>query len=232
MAANDIVELISSRTSATSPLILANLNLHALYEFQVDEVFRAFCTNADLVLIDGWPILKLAEFATKTRLSSELRVGSTDWLIRLLEQRPAITVVAIGGTATSSRGAAEFAAANSPETTWHAFDGYDMDRQSGDASVTLDQALNEADLVLVGLGMPRQELWITDNVHRIDRAVVANVGGCLDYLSGEQDLAPRWLGGLGLEWVYRLAKSPRRLAARYLIEPFKLLLLLSKGTRV
>jgi N-acetylglucosaminyldiphosphoundecaprenol N-acetyl-beta-D-mannosaminyltransferase len=232
MAALDVVELISSRGSATSPLILANLNLHALYEAQVDAVFSSFCANADYVLIDGWPILKLAEFASKSKLGAEMRVGSTDWLIRLLEARPSISVVAIGGTSESSLGAAVYAATRSPETEWHAFNGFDMSRTSGDPAVSMDQALAEADLVLVGLGMPRQEAWINDNRHKIDRAVIANVGGCLDYLSGEQALAPRWLGGLGLEWLYRLAKNPRRLAGRYVVEPMKLAMVLSKRSRI
>ncbi|WP_258072339.1 WecB/TagA/CpsF family glycosyltransferase [Rathayibacter sp. AY1E9] len=54
-------------------------------------------------------------------------------------------------------------------------------------------------------------------------------GGCLDYIAGTQALAPRWMGALGVEWLFRLARDPRRLAARYLLEPLQLLRIVLSG---
>ena len=58
-----------------------------------------------------------------------------------------------------------------------------------------------------------------ENYDDIAATVTCTVGGCLDYIGGAQELAPRWLGKYGLEWAYRLARSPRRLSRRYLLEP-------------
>jgi N-acetylglucosaminyldiphosphoundecaprenol N-acetyl-beta-D-mannosaminyltransferase len=70
------------------------------------------------------------------------------------------------------------------------------------------------------MGMPRQEEWIAANRHLIGRGVFFPVGAAFDYEAGVQSAAPRWTGRLGVEWLYRLLSQPRRLAHRYLVEPW------------
>jgi N-acetylglucosaminyldiphosphoundecaprenol N-acetyl-beta-D-mannosaminyltransferase len=73
------------------------------------------------------------------------------------------------------------------------------------------------------MGMPRQERWILENRDDIDANVIFPSGATLDYIAGAKPMAPRWMGALGLEWAFRLATEPRRLAVRYLVEPWGLL---------
>jgi N-acetylglucosaminyldiphosphoundecaprenol N-acetyl-beta-D-mannosaminyltransferase len=73
------------------------------------------------------------------------------------------------------------------------------------------------------MGMPRQEAWIRANRYRIGRGVFFAVGAAFDYEAGAQVAAPRWTGRVGLEWLFRLASQPRRLAYRYLVEPWSLI---------
>jgi N-acetylglucosaminyldiphosphoundecaprenol N-acetyl-beta-D-mannosaminyltransferase len=74
------------------------------------------------------------------------------------------------------------------------------------------------------MGMPRQEWWILDNLDRISANIVLQAGACFDYVAGEVPLPPRWMGQLGLEWLYRLVSEPGRLWRRYLVEPWSLLI--------
>jgi N-acetylglucosaminyldiphosphoundecaprenol N-acetyl-beta-D-mannosaminyltransferase len=74
-----------------------------------------------------------------------------------------------------------------------------------------------ADLVLVALGAPRQELWIRRTRSKLGAKVVMGVGGLLDFFSGRIPRAPRWIRKLGLEWCYRLYQEPQRLWRRYLV---------------
>jgi N-acetylglucosaminyldiphosphoundecaprenol N-acetyl-beta-D-mannosaminyltransferase len=78
-------------------------------------------------------------------------------------------------------------------------------------------------ILLVGMGMPRQEHWIIDAFDRLDVNVVLSCGACLDYIAGVLPVAPRWMGRTGLEWLHRLASEPSRLWKRYLIEPWPIL---------
>ncbi|QHC70720.1 WecB/TagA/CpsF family glycosyltransferase [Rathayibacter sp. VKM Ac-2801] len=210
--------------------IIGNLNLHGLYMAQTDEHFRRFCDQADTVLIDGWPILALARgTAVDSPLTPQHRIGSTDWLFPLIENDEPLVVVAVGGTPESSAAAAEAVAARTSRMTWLAYDGFDQQWHGTGEEWPLAESLARADLVLVGMGMPRQERWILENRELAPRAAFANVGGCLDYIAGTQALAPRWMGALGVEWLFRLARDPRRLAARYLLEPLQLLRIVLSG---
>ena len=73
-----------------------------------------------------------------------------------------------------------------------------------------------AEVLLVAMGSPRQELWIYENRERLRIPVAVGVGGTFDVLAGEKKRAPEWTR-IGLEWLYRLAQEPKRLWKRYTI---------------
>ncbi|MGA9633818.1 MAG: WecB/TagA/CpsF family glycosyltransferase [Solirubrobacterales bacterium] len=75
-----------------------------------------------------------------------------------------------------------------------------------------------AELVWVGISTPKQELWMSEHVNRLDPPVVMiGVGAAFDIYSGRKRRPPRWLGPLGLFWLFRLLQEPRRLWRRYLV---------------
>ncbi len=73
-----------------------------------------------------------------------------------------------------------------------------------------------ADIIWVGLSTPKQELWMARHRHRLSATVLIGVGAALDFHAGLVRQAPRWLQRSGLEWAFRIAMEPRRLAKRYL----------------
>lgn len=73
-----------------------------------------------------------------------------------------------------------------------------------------------ARVVFVGLGAPKQELWMADHSADLPNTVLVGIGAALDVLAGRFRAAPRWMTRFGLEWLYRLLHEPRRLARRYL----------------
>jgi len=83
-----------------------------------------------------------------------------------------------------------------------------------EAKVTDDLVRSGARVLFVGLGTPKQERWMAD--HKGLPMVMLGVGAAFDFLSGRKRQAPRALQGLGLEWLYRLVREPRRLWRRYL----------------
>jgi N-acetylglucosaminyldiphosphoundecaprenol N-acetyl-beta-D-mannosaminyltransferase len=93
------------------------------------------------------------------------------------------------------------------------------------------------DILLVGLGSPKQEVLIRELRASMPGAWMIGVGISFSFIAGDVRRAPGWMQQTGLEWIYRLAQEPRRLARRYLVEdlPFSLLLLAhvlrQRGTR-
>jgi len=73
------------------------------------------------------------------------------------------------------------------------------------------------DILLVGMGTPKQELWVQRNADRLDVDVLWTVGSLFDYVSLRTPRAPAWLADNGLEWIFRLAVEPQRMWRRYLL---------------
>ena len=74
-----------------------------------------------------------------------------------------------------------------------------------------------ADVVIVALGNPLQELWLNEWLPETGCRLGVGVGAFLDFVSGRVPRAPAWMHAIGLEWVYRLYREPRRLARRYVL---------------
>lgn len=74
-----------------------------------------------------------------------------------------------------------------------------------------------ADIVWVGLGSPKQDLWMARNRPLLTTPLLVGVGAAFDFLTGRQPQAPRWAQRTGLEWLFRLVTNPRRLWRRYLV---------------
>jgi N-acetylglucosaminyldiphosphoundecaprenol N-acetyl-beta-D-mannosaminyltransferase len=85
-----------------------------------------------------------------------------------------------------------------------------------------------ADIVWVGLGTPKQELWMQANAPRLAPCVLMGVGAAFDFHAKVKRQAPRWMQRTGLEWSFRLMNEPRRLARRYLVGIPRLFWLLAK----
>ena len=84
-----------------------------------------------------------------------------------------------------------------------------------DESMVFEINSSGARLLFVGLGCPKQELWMAAHKGKVN-AVMLGVGAAFDFLAGAKPQAPRWMMGVGLEWLFRLATEPRRLWKRYL----------------
>jgi N-acetylglucosaminyldiphosphoundecaprenol N-acetyl-beta-D-mannosaminyltransferase len=92
--------------------------------------------------------------------------------------------------------------------------GFDRDEAENEA-ICARIAAARPDVLIVGLGAPKQELWVHKHRQRLAAKVALCVGATIDFLAGERRRAPVWMQDLGLEWVYRMASEPKRLVSRY-----------------
>ncbi len=73
------------------------------------------------------------------------------------------------------------------------------------------------DVLFVGMTAPKQELWVHEHKHKIKAKTICSIGAVFDFYAGTVNRAPIWMIDLGLEWLYRLVRQPKRLWRRYLI---------------
>lgn len=215
-----VVERIDDAIRNDERLVVGNHNLHSVYLVHDQPEVQRFYDRAGVVHVDGMPLvlasrlrgtgLRRAHRATLLDLSGPLlaRAAAEDWSVYLLGSAPGVVDRAV---------AAIVAEQPSVRLSYH--HGYfDVASSDNDAVVTEINRL-QPDLLLVGMGMPRQELWLAANADALQVKVAMTVGGLFDYLAGVTYCPPRWMGRVGLEWLARLVADPRRLAHRYLVEP-------------
>jgi N-acetylglucosaminyldiphosphoundecaprenol N-acetyl-beta-D-mannosaminyltransferase len=92
-------------------------------------------------------------------------------------------------------------------------DGYFSESEGAERAAAI--AASGARILIVGMGVPRQESFIEDHWHTMAVDVAVGVGGSFDVLAGLRTRAPMWMQRCGLEWVHRLREEPRRLFSRY-----------------
>ncbi|MDD3031707.1 MAG: WecB/TagA/CpsF family glycosyltransferase, partial [Atribacterota bacterium] len=84
------------------------------------------------------------------------------------------------------------------------------------------------DFLLVGLGVPKQEIWISKYKDLLNVPVCIGIGGSFDVLSGKIPRAPLWMQNHGMEWIYRLIKEPKRIKRVIALPYFMWLIILGK----
>ena len=230
MSASEVITEIAQAVADRRRLIMANLNTHAMAAmFDNEAMSRLLAQDDTKVMIDSMPMLFVARLAGH-RLPRAKRTTSLDFyhdMFTLGVERGWRFGFVGAEPETMVKGLAVLRE-RYPELDIDGRDGFfDIyDRSPGSAQSEIIAWLNERshDVVIVGMGMPRQEEWIALTQEEVSSRVFLSAGVYLDYQAGAQRVTPRWLGQIGLEWAYRLAHSPRRLSYRYLVEPGVLLM--------
>lgn len=100
---------------------------------------------------------------------------------------------------------------------------------SEDAQICEMINATKPDIVWVGLGSPKQDIWMYEHRDRLDVSVMHGVGAAFDFLTGRVRQAPRWMMNAGLEWLFRLFQEPKRLWRRYTVTNLKFIYYLGKS---
>ena len=204
-------------------VVIANQNSHSLYLGRRDPALRAFLDSADLVQVDSMPVILwsrlLGRRARRFHRSTYLDWRDGFWK---LAQAEGWRVSYLGGSPGVAETAARRIRIAYPGVSLQVRDGYFDAAPGSPENTAVVRTINafSPDVLMVGMGMPRQELWIARNRAGLNARALLPVGAAFDYEAGVQAEAPRWTGRFGVEWAYRLAKDPKRLFARYCIEPW------------
>jgi len=222
MTTPEILDLIGMNVEKGTTCVLASQNFHGLYKYFTDESFRRLHERAR-VRIDGMPVVWLARLHG-LRVGRQHRVAMIDCFPDLLGRatREGWRVFYLGGHPEVIR--------RGLQNLREAYPGLQLDGYHGFFSAAPDSAENRSvidrinafrpHVLMVGMGMGRQERWILENQDRLRVNCAWTCGALLEYFADAAAVAPRWLGQIGLEWAYRLGSNPRRFAFRYLIEPW------------
>lgn len=202
------------------------LNAHCYNVSQKNKEYKDVINRSNLLLNDGIGVkIGLA----MNRLREKENLNGTDLIPEIIElaNKTNKNIFLLGG----KPGVAEKAAVNLmkkyDECNIVGFnDGYFYD----DEKIINDIVSKKTDILIVGMGVPIQELWIDKNKDKLKGVKIAIAGGAiLDFMSENIRRAPKIVRKFKLEWVYRLINEPKRLFRRYLIGNFEFLYYMLKG---
>jgi N-acetylglucosaminyldiphosphoundecaprenol N-acetyl-beta-D-mannosaminyltransferase len=201
-------------------------NLDHLFTLQRDAAFREVYRSAAIALPDGAPIVWLSRLKDRNRKGlnhSPLRerVAGSDlfWELAKASQKTGLRLFFLGGVPGAADAAAEIVRARYPNaqicgTYCPPHETFATDAEQARIADRVRDAA--PDVLLVGLGAPKQEKWIAANKHHLGVPVSIGVGGSFEMAAGIVNRAPLSVQKFGMEWAYRLVQDPSRLWRRYL----------------
>jgi N-acetylglucosaminyldiphosphoundecaprenol N-acetyl-beta-D-mannosaminyltransferase len=185
---------------------IVTLNGAMLVRAAHDESVRTVLNNCTLAIADGAGVLLAARLLGLPAFARIPGVEFADAMCALAATH-GYRVFLLGGQPGVADAAADVLRRRYPTlTVAGALHGYFTD----EGSVIAQIRQSSPHILLVGLGFPRQELWLAAHRDRLGVPVIMGVGGTFDVLAGRVRRAPRWVQDVGLEWVYRLVQEPRR----------------------
>lgn len=208
LTAREAVERLVQLWDAGGQHQVVTLNPEMIMAARGDDRLREILRQSSLVVADGIGVV----WASKL-LGQPLpeRVAGVDLASALIAKaaEQGRTIALLGGEpGVAQKAAQRLKGRHAALRVTGAYHGY-FSEAEGDALIQ-EIARQRVDLLLVGLGAPKQEFWIHQNLHRTGARVAIGVGGALDVYSGKVRRAPAVWQRLGLEWAYRLIQEPRR----------------------
>ncbi|MBD2301936.1 WecB/TagA/CpsF family glycosyltransferase [Nostoc sp. FACHB-87] len=189
---------------------VVTLNAEMTMQAERDSALAKVIHDAELVIPDGAGVVLYLQWLFWQKVQRCPGIELAETLLRELGQKQKGTKVFFyGGAPGIATKAADFWKQQAPDLNIvGTHSGYHSPEEEEILHQTLTQL--QPQVILVGLGVPRQELWIAQNRHLCPQAIWIGVGGSFDIWSGSKTRAPAWLGNNNLEWLYRLYKEPWR----------------------
>lgn len=193
-------------------------DMHSVMQAQVNPEHMTALSKAAMVVPDGMPIV----WVSRTRGEATIeRVSGPDLML------PVCRMAAQNGWRQYFYGGAEGVAEAVGQNLARRFPGTVIagtqcppfrELSAFETEAAIDEIVaSKPDVIWVGLGCPKQEIWMSRNIERLNGAVAIGVGAAFDFHSGRIPRAPAWMRKIGLEWLFRLSSEPGRLWRRYLL---------------
>ncbi len=206
---------IERLTKSKPTSYVATPDVTAVVRATKDKLLSEAFARADVVTPDGFGLIWASGVHD---LPLKQRVAGIDLIEKVLNSETNLEVYLLG----SKPGVAKEAGKNLRES----YEGIEITgTHHGYIPVDSREVVSEIneiepDLLLVGMGVPKQENWVTEHIESLDANVVMGVGGSFDVFSGNLPRAPQWMREQGLEWLYRIWLEPKRLVKARLIPYF------------
>ncbi|WP_332406562.1 WecB/TagA/CpsF family glycosyltransferase [Lactococcus laudensis] len=205
-------------------------NVDHIVQLEKDSELQKVYKNADLILADGKPLIWISNYY-KTPIKE--KVSGSDLFPLLCE------MAGEKGYKMFFLGAAEGVAARAATNLKKRYSNLEVagvysppfgfEENEEEVEKILQMIIkSNVDILIVGLGAPKQEKFIFKYHDRLNVPISLGLGASLDFEAGNIKRAPKWMQKSGLEWLFRITQDPRRMFKRYIIDDIKIIRLVRK----
>jgi len=211
-----LVETLSDWAGKHKKSLVLNMNTHGAVIFLKNRKYAQAIKSADIIYPDGWGPVLASRFLSGP-LKERVNVG--DFIPDLLQllNKNKLALYLLGCENATVKKAESTIREKYPDIvisgSHHGFFS-----RSEEKLVIKEIWTKRPDFVLVGIGVPNQELWIYKNWNILPNAIYMGVGGVFYYIAGIKSRAPKWIRNYYLEWLYRFFQEPKRLWKRYTLD--------------
>lgn len=210
--------------------IINTLNAHSYCITRNDKKFAKVLNKSDILLPDGFSIVLAAKVLLGKRIN---KIAGADVHQYLLEQAQLKKqkVFYLGSSSGTLESIENKIHKDFKDIKVASFSPpYKNNFSQKENEIMIEQVNNfSPDILFVGMTAPKQEKWVYLNKDRLDAPIVCSVGAVFDFYAGNIKRAPKWMIMIGMEWLYRLIKEPKRMWKRYLINNTKFLVYVLQG---
>lgn len=208
---DEILDQIKKGLSEKRKLKIYTINNEFVVAARGDRAFLKILNDSTISIIDSTGIAWAVQYLYKENDIRRTPGADLFWLICAQAERNRNRIFLLGGKNNAGKISKNILLQRFPDLEIDYLDNIKIDQHKTDEEINNKINHFGADIVMVALGAPKQEVWIDTNVSCVKAAVFIGIGGTLDFVSGNIKRAPLIFRDLGLEWLYRLIKEPRRL---------------------
>ncbi len=206
--------ILESQLEKRQPQIICIANTHTIMLCQSDAKLREVYSRATLVTPDGMPLVWLSWLNRQYQVE---RIYGPDLMLALCALKKPYRHFFYGATEATLQRLRANLKLRFPDLELVGFYAPPFRPLTIAEKTAVVDLMNgcQPDIVWVGLGAPKQEYWMGEYRALLKAPLLIGVGAAFDFHAGVKPQAPRWLQNVGLEWLFRLIKEPRRLWRRY-----------------
>lgn len=230
MTSTEILDHVDFCVERKTPCQIVGINVDQALRVIEDTYSKEIFDNAELVFTDGKPIIWMAEWLKRPIVE---KVSGPDLMLMLCERaaEKKYKIFLLGAGEGVAAKAAEKLEADYPglECVGTYSPPFGFEKDEVEMQKIIEMLKNSgADQLFVGMGSPKQDIFIYENMEKYQIPVSYSMGAAIDFLGGSVQRAPKWMSDHGLEWLHRMLQNPKRLVKRYLVDDMKIFRYYSK----
>lgn len=210
---NSLVKDLKNEIDENNKVSIFTPNVDHIINNYNDSNVENIYKKSEYTIADGWPIVATGKFK-KMNIDRITGVDLMDKLLKISNENKynLFFLGATDETLTKLK--------NNLKVKYHNIGNIEFNHGYFKNDTEVIDKINESKskIVFVGMGNPKQEMWIRENFSKLDANLLLGVGGAFKIFSEEVERAPKYIQKIGIEWFYRFLKEPKRLFLRYFIK--------------